>query len=70
MSTILPRAANIRLNGYEELIKINEDIDDINQKLKKIAQIANNLFVVEQPQFVDSVGKIQDSLLAANGSEY
>ena len=71
LSTILPRVSNLRSTGthysYED---INEDIDDINKEIKKLAQSKNDVFVVEHPQFFDSFGKIQDSLLAADGLHF
>ena len=74
LSTILPRVSNLRSTGthysYEEILDINEDIEDINKEIKKLAQFKNNVFVVEHPQFVDSFGKIQDSLLAADGLHF
>ena len=71
ISTILPIVSNLRPTGthysIEELDDINKDIDEINESLKKSAQSQDGVFVVEHPQFIDSAGRIQDSLLSADG---
>ena len=56
LSTILPGVSNLRSTGthysYEEILDINEDIDDINKAIKKLAQSKNNVFVVEHPSLM------------------
>ena len=74
VSTILPRVSNLRSTGTfyscEELVEINEDINTINKKLKEFTKYRDNVFVVEHPQFVGVDGKINDSLLAADGLHF
>ena len=71
LSAILPRELNLREDGVhytrKELLVINKNISKINEELKGYSKTVNNVYILEHPQFVSSLGVINEWLLAADG---